>query len=176
MDAKVLGKMLKEARLNKKMTQNEVVGTFITRNMLSQIESGTAFPSVKTLEYLCGVLEIPANNLITEHNDNRIEIDKYEAIRKNYIDGNYSDVISAELPFGFKDEFSAILAKSYLQLANSLALSDVLSDNQKAVEYARKAESIAKEGIFADMETVGKAQLLVKKCSVKLSEYYNSLI
>ena len=59
MDKAALGKRIKEARLAKKMTQAEVVGSFITRNMLSQIESGTATPSVKTLEYLSNVLELP---------------------------------------------------------------------------------------------------------------------
>ena len=58
MEKNTLGKRIKEARLAKKMTQSEVVGNFITRNMLSQIESGSATPSVKTLEYLCKVLEI----------------------------------------------------------------------------------------------------------------------
>ena len=58
MGKNTLGKRIKEARLAKKMTQSEVVGDFITRNMLSQIESGSATPSVKTLEYLCKVLEI----------------------------------------------------------------------------------------------------------------------
>ena len=44
MDNAELGRRLKAARLAKKMTQSEVVGDFITRNMLSQIESGTATP------------------------------------------------------------------------------------------------------------------------------------
>ena len=61
MENNTLGKRIKEARLAKKMTQSEVVGDFITRNMLSQIESGSATPSVKTLEYLCKVLEIEPN-------------------------------------------------------------------------------------------------------------------
>ena len=52
MEKNTLGKRIKEARLSKKMTQSEVVGDFITRNMLSQIESGSATPSLKTLEYL----------------------------------------------------------------------------------------------------------------------------
>ena len=53
MEKNTLGKRIKEARLAKKMTQSEVVGDFITRNMLSQIESGAATPSLKSLEYLC---------------------------------------------------------------------------------------------------------------------------
>lgn len=67
MDCIQLGKKLKEARLTKKMTQSDVVGTFITRNMLSQIESGAASPSLRTLEYLAHTLEIPIHYLITEN-------------------------------------------------------------------------------------------------------------
>jgi transcriptional regulator with XRE-family HTH domain len=65
-----LGKKLKEARLAKKMTQSDVVGTFITRNMLSRIESGTAFPSLRTLEYLANTLEIPIHYLVAENEEN----------------------------------------------------------------------------------------------------------
>lgn len=66
MDSKELGRRLKAARLAKKMTQSEVVGDFITRNMLSQIESGVATPSIKTLEYLANVLEISMASLMPE--------------------------------------------------------------------------------------------------------------
>ena len=66
MDNAELGRRLKSARLAKKMTQSDVVGSFITRNMLSQIESGTATPSMKTLEYLSGVLELPLEKLLSE--------------------------------------------------------------------------------------------------------------
>jgi len=66
MSNRQLGKKLKEARLAKKMTQSDVVGTFITRNMLSQIESGAASPSLKTLEYLANTLEIPIQYLVSD--------------------------------------------------------------------------------------------------------------
>ena len=66
MDNLQLGKRLREARIAKKMTQSDVVGTFITRNMLSQIESGVASPSLKTLEYLANTLELPIHYLISE--------------------------------------------------------------------------------------------------------------
>lgn len=64
-----LGRRIREARLAKKMTQTEAAGDFITRNMLSQIESSTANPSLKTLEYLAGVLEIPVSSLIPDENE-----------------------------------------------------------------------------------------------------------
>ena len=65
MNQTLLGKRIKEARLSKKMTQSDVVGGYITRNMLSQIESGAAFPSIRTLEYLSGVLEVPMSELMS---------------------------------------------------------------------------------------------------------------
>ena len=42
MDKNTLGKRIKEARLAKKMTQSEVVGDFITRNMIFMLERGSA--------------------------------------------------------------------------------------------------------------------------------------
>lgn len=51
-----LGEKLKQARLEKGMSQRELCGEEITRNMLSLIENGTARPSMDTLFYLAGRL------------------------------------------------------------------------------------------------------------------------
>ena len=42
------------------MTQKELAGDVITRNMLSKIENDAATPSVRTLEYLARTLALPA--------------------------------------------------------------------------------------------------------------------
>ena len=81
MNNTLLGKKLKEARLAKKMTQSDVVGGYITRNMLSQIESGCACPSIRTLEYLSGVLEIPMSELVSE-SESELSDFKLQAILK----------------------------------------------------------------------------------------------
>lgn len=47
-----LGKRLKQARLEMGLSQRQLCGEEITRNMLSQIENGSAKPSMATLEYL----------------------------------------------------------------------------------------------------------------------------
>ncbi|WP_069649317.1 helix-turn-helix domain-containing protein [Caloranaerobacter ferrireducens] len=54
-----LGQKIKKARLEKNLTQKEVAGDFITRNMLSKIENDIAKPSIKTLEYLAKRLDKP---------------------------------------------------------------------------------------------------------------------
>ena len=42
-----IGEKIRKLRNGKLMTQAELAGTQITRNMLSQIESGTAMPSLQ---------------------------------------------------------------------------------------------------------------------------------
>lgn len=47
-----LGERIRSARLEAGLTQRQLCGEKITRNMLSQIENGTAQPSMDTLRYL----------------------------------------------------------------------------------------------------------------------------
>lgn len=61
-----LGQKIKEARLMQGMTQKELVGDYITRNMLSKIENDSAAPSVRTLEYLAGALELPTGYFLSD--------------------------------------------------------------------------------------------------------------
>lgn len=51
-----LGEKLKQARLEAGLSQRQLCGEEITRNMLSLIENGSAKPSMKTLQYLAGRL------------------------------------------------------------------------------------------------------------------------
>ena len=61
-----VGLRLKELRLRRGMTQKELSGDRITRNMLSLIESGSASPSVSTLLYLAERLEVKNADLVDE--------------------------------------------------------------------------------------------------------------
>ena len=51
-----LGEKLRLARLEAGLSQRQLCGEEITRNMLSQIENGSARPSMKTLQYLAARL------------------------------------------------------------------------------------------------------------------------
>ena len=61
-----LGQRIKEARLEKGMSQRELCGTMITRNMLSLIEHGSAHPSMDTLRYLAQQLGKPISYFLDE--------------------------------------------------------------------------------------------------------------
>ena len=61
-----LGEKIRAARLEAGLTQRQLCGEEITRNMLSQIEHDTAKPSMKTLMYLAQQLGKPAGYFLEE--------------------------------------------------------------------------------------------------------------
>ena len=61
-----MGARLKEARLALGLSQKQVCGDRITRNMLSLIENGAATPSMDTLRYLAQQLDKPVSYFLQE--------------------------------------------------------------------------------------------------------------
>ncbi len=61
-----IGQLLRQARLEKGLSQRQLCGDFVTRNMLSQIENGSAKPSMETLRYLAGQLGKPMGYFLGE--------------------------------------------------------------------------------------------------------------
>lgn len=167
-----LGKRIKEARLAKKMTQSEVVGTFITRNMLSQIESGNASPSIKTLEYISKALDIPLNQLMTneESTDSSVsaklsdsESDTYISAKQKYQTQDYIAVIhslesSLSEDSSLYDETAALLAITYYKQAQQSYKEHYFS---QGIAYAKRAVSLATKGLFSSTELKTKALLLL---------------
>jgi len=61
-----LGEKIKQARLEAQLSQRELCGDVITRNMLSQIENGSARPSMDTLRYLASRLQKSVSYFLEE--------------------------------------------------------------------------------------------------------------
>jgi len=61
-----LGQKIKALRLEKGLSQRQICGEFMTRNMLSLIENGAAKPSMDTLRYLAARLETPVSYFLEE--------------------------------------------------------------------------------------------------------------
>ena len=175
MNSVELGKRIKEARLARKMTQSDVVGDFITRNMLSQIESGTANPSVKTLTYLAKVLQLPVNYLLPDEletydtSEETVNADFEALIKMKSAFKREEYITAAQLaePFIQKesviyDEANAILARAYLEAAKSC-------DNpREALGYAKKAQDAADRGIFKSREIRTAILVLMDELAEKL--------
>lgn len=187
MDPKLLGQRIKEARLAKKMTQTEVVGSFITRNMLSQIESGSAVPSVKTLTYLAQVLELPPSVLlpdtaegadaseIPDTSDSAIAVPAdaatlYKA-KEAYLAENdteaYELLSSIEDTSLLFDEAQALFARVALRLATARCSEGNQTD---ALDLAKTAATAAAKGLYASAEVKSQALLLLSEVAAKLAQ------
>ncbi|MCM1334655.1 MAG: helix-turn-helix domain-containing protein [Bacteroides sp.] len=152
MNSVELGKRIKEARLARKMTQADVVGDFITRNMLSQIESGTANPSVKTLTYLAKVLQLPVNYLLpdeleTPDDSPSAEFAALIRIKNAFKRGAYADAADAAKPYlapdsPIGDEANAVYAAANLELAKKE------ENPREMLALAKAAAAAADVGIF----------------------------
>ena len=166
MDSKELGKKIKEARIAKKLTQSEVVGNFITRNMLSQIESGNATPSVKTLGYLSYVLQIPFSQLIPNQQDDALAA--LETAKAFLREGAYEKVMEmeAEYPALLKDEFAAIFSLACLSLSKNHVSSEVYME---AMHYAQKAVEFADQGIYSNAAIKSESIMVLANAAQKLS-------
>ena len=159
LNSKELGRRIKELRLARKLTQSEVVGNFITRNMLSQIESGAATPSMKTLEYLARKLGAPVSQLLDSPNDVS-SVENLLKAKKAFAQENYelSLSLAAQLDDSFIDEANTILARSYLSLARKFLEE---KEYTSASTHARLAAEKAQLGIYASRELRSEALLIL---------------
>lgn len=86
-----IGEKIKRLRTAKLMTQADLVGDVITRNMLSQIENGVANPSLDTVCYIASRLNVPVGFLLADEHDERIYLKHSEivGIKKAFINEDY---------------------------------------------------------------------------------------
>lgn len=179
MDNAELGRRLKAARLAKKMTQSDVVGNFITRNMLSQIESGSATPSMKTLEYLAGVLEIPMGQLLAEDSSTDDVRDSFSVLwnaKKLLKEQKYEQLLeTCDAAGNMEDELHALRSIAHFELAQRLAEQEEAEALQAAVIHAKSAAQEAGIGLYANAERAAQANQLIAKIAQFLSSYYSDL-
>ncbi len=94
-----LGEKIKSRRKALNLTQSQIAGEEITRNMLSLIENGNATPSLQTLEYLSKRLEVPMTFFFAEGYDLTTTEDeeKKQKIKKLYLEKHYSECVDEAL-------------------------------------------------------------------------------
>ena len=127
-----LGERLYQARLEAGLSQKQLCGDKITRNMLSQIEHGTAKPSMATLQYLAGRLGKPLGYFLGEETTPNTQV--ILSARQAWQTGDAQGVLAAlegYQPDAFLDN------EYYLMIAMAnLALADEALEQGKT-EYAR---------------------------------------
>jgi len=117
-----LGEKLRQARLEAGLSQRQLCGDIITRNMLSLIEHGTAKPSMDTLKLLAARLEKPVSFFLEEDALASPNQGIMEMARDRFDSGDYSGAVSALEAYRVPDpvydrERSLLVALSLLELA-----------------------------------------------------------
>ena len=135
-----IGSKIKQLRTEKLMTQSELAGAEITRNMLSRIENGAALPSLGTVFYLASRLGVPAGYLLSEGEEEFIynKTAVMKNIRRAYTDGNFElcrDICLSSFN-EFDDELELILTDCCLGVAEACMKEGRLHDARDYLDEA----------------------------------------
>ena len=119
-----LGQRIRQARLDAGLSQRELCGDQITRNMLSQIENGTAHPSMETLTYLAQELGRPVSFFLEEDGGATSSPNQalMEDVRNAFADENYGQTLSLLTQYQTGDsifdwEYHLLVAQSCIELS-----------------------------------------------------------
>ena len=88
-----LGEKLRQARLEAGLSQRQLCGEVITRNMLSQIEHDTARPSMDTLRYLAGRLGKSLGYFLDEEGVSLPNLAVIRRAREAWEKGNWAGLV-----------------------------------------------------------------------------------
>ncbi|MBO5953181.1 MAG: helix-turn-helix transcriptional regulator [Oscillospiraceae bacterium] len=149
-----LGEKIKAARQELGLSQRQLCGDTITRNMLSQIENGSARPSMQTLRYLAQGLGKSVSYFLEEQAVVSPNLAAMEAARQALARGDGAGVLSAleeyRTPDGVFDAEKGLLE----HLGCVLLAGQALKDGRRpyAVTLLEKAGAVQSIYITAALE------------------------
>ncbi|MBE6561561.1 MAG: helix-turn-helix transcriptional regulator [Ruminococcaceae bacterium] len=141
-----IGQKIRALRLSRHMTQAQLAGDSITRNMLSLIENGNASPSLSTLHELALRLDVPVGYFFASDDAEITQFLKMRMmsdLRRLYVAEKYEDCLEMCSAISHPDdEIRLLLAECHLGMAHAAcrksALATASASLDKAEEAARK--------------------------------------
>lgn len=159
-----LGQRLRKARIEKGLTQSQVAGERITRNMLSQIENDLASPSVKTLEYLAQKLDVRAGWLLEDEAQERAALALAEA-KALWQAGAWRACLQALSDGEASDEALALRTDAALRLSQQ-ALDE--ERFHEAKEFALAAQKWNEAGAYRSQAQSLRAAAVLARCAQQM--------
>ena len=96
MDRLKIGKRIKTLRLSLGLTQQQLTDGYMTRNMLSLIESGAALPSLESAEYLADRLNVSLAFLLSDEDETfPKKATSVELVREHFAKGDHVSCLNA---------------------------------------------------------------------------------
>ena len=157
-----IGQRLKELRIKRGLTQKELAGDKITRNMLSLVESGNASPSVSTLFYLAERLGVPAGYFFTDGDGEFLKFSVLGEAKEKMEKGECLaclELCGSLPPAALDDEISMIEAVSAFRAAEEAAKAYRLRDARALLE---RAETAAARSVYC-AERIPRAAAYAKE-------------
>ena len=163
-----LGQRLRQARLEAGMSQRQLCGETITRNMLSQIENGSARPSMDTLRYLAARLGKPIGYFLEEQAVLSPNMEAMTQARNATGQAVLEILEQYRTPDGqFDRERYLLEALTCLELAET-----AIGENRKglAASLLERAEKAGRNTPYYTKETESRRQLLCYKAGALKAE------
>ena len=138
--------------------------------MLSQIESGTATPSVRTLAYLAKVLEVPVSTLL-ENEEAQGAVANLAEAKRLYRQGKWKPCVAAlsQVEEEFMDEANALKAKASLKLAQEGLLT---GDFDQVRQHAGNAIAFNDDTIYGSQSIKAEALLCLDEVTNEGWDYF----
>lgn len=165
-----LGQRIKEARLAAGVSQRQLCGDTITRNMLSRIEHGAVRPSMTTLRFLAERLGKPVSYFLDETTVTSPNLQVMTQARQCYRRGDSAGVLAKLEEYKapddtFDDEKLLLQAKCLLAMAAEALLQEKFP---YAVELLYKAEQAGKQSAYYGPELERERLLLLAQTGEKI--------
>lgn len=148
LQAQMIGERIRQLRKKRGLTQKELAGEQMTRNMLSLIETGSALPSLSNLAYLSNMLEVPVDYFFsnTEEDEGRyIKLSVIDGLQQSYREERYADCVTQiqAMPSSAVDDEVALIGAHAglciaLESATAYELKTASLHLKNAQEYAQR--------------------------------------
>ena len=143
-----IGEKIREMRLKAGLTQTALAEDFITRNMLSCIENGTALPSLPTLLYIAGKLGVSPAYFLSGEEESSLyrKLAVMPTIRDAYRLGKYEDALRMCREFTTDDaEITEMIFCCLMKLADKARAEHHLV---VAADYYRELLGLPDESLY----------------------------
>ena len=154
-----IGKKLRCRRNELGLTQAEVAGNVITRNMLSLIEAGKATPSLEVLDKIAATLDVPLSYLFSRSEDSpdTRSDDRLSYAKKLFANKDYGGCINAiSETDDVDDELGYMLTYSSFYRGRDLLFAGSLVS---ATEHLERALSLADSSPYVVDEVLALSKL-----------------
>ena len=162
-----LGQRLRQVRLEQGLSQRQLCGDVITRNMLSQIENGSARPSMDTLSYLAARLGKPISFFLEENSCHAVNAKCMRQARSAYADQNWQEVLR-QLKAYQEDESLFDEERWLLECLSLLSLAEEAAQQNRAAyakQLLQEAEQAQHRTPYCRLELQRRHMLLLAEIS-----------